>query len=425
MQNSVSHSIVEIAIAVLFSRSRKLFPLRTLSVISFIHNGQGLKKEDRQTDGKEDVFSSGGWVGNHIEPMHSGPFVVIGRKGSAGKVTYASKGGWVTDTAYFAVPLRSEDLDCKFLFYALRSLDFSNDIISTAIPGINRTAIYQHTIPVPPLPVQLEIVRFLDAVEARPLGNELPQLSVPLAEQRRTLARVEEAAALINEARRLRQLAETEAKAMQVAVMRRVFTSCGGDIIPLEQACSAIIDNLHRNPHYSDMGIPCIRSPDVGYGTLNLDAALRTDEAEYQRRTVRGEPRPNDIVLVREGGGTGKCALMLPGQRFSLGQRVMMIRPDVRRVVPQFFLYQLLSPVMQEDQILPLCKGSASPHLNIGALRRFAFRLPGIEEQHRIVSELDAFYAEAHALKLLQADTAIELDALLPSIQDNAVKGHL
>jgi type I restriction enzyme S subunit len=103
----------------------------------------------------------------------------------------------------------------------------------------------------------------------------------------------------------------------------------------------------------------------------------------------------------------------------------MMIRPDVRRVVPQFFLYQLLSPVMQEDQILPLCKGSASPHLNIGALRRFAFRLPGIEEQHRIVSELDAFYAEAHALKLLQADTAIELDALLPSIQDNAVKGHL
>jgi type I restriction enzyme S subunit len=88
-------------------------------------------------------------------------------------------------------------------------------------------------------------------------------------------------------------------------------------------------------------------------------------------------------------------------------------------------LYQLLSPTIQEDQILPLSKGSASPHLNIGALRGFTFRLPSIEEQHRIVSELDAFHAEANALKLLQGDTAIELDALLPSIQDHAVRGQL
>jgi restriction endonuclease S subunit len=417
--------MIEIAIAVLFSALKSLYPHQTLSQISFIHNGQGLKKEDRQTGGTEDVFASGGWVGNHNEGMHPGPYVVIGRKGSAGKITYAPNGGWVTDTAYFAVPLHSENLNCKFLFYALRSVDFSGDIISTAIPGINRTAIYRHSIPLPPLPTQMEVVRFLDSVDARPPGYELPELSAPLAEQWRTLARINEAAALINEARTLRLHAEAEAKAMQVAVMRRVFTHCGGTIIELEQACSSIIDNLHSNPRYSENGIPCIRSPDVGYGTLNLEGALKTDEAEYQRRTVRGEPRPDDIMLVREGGGTGKCALMLPGQRFSLGQRVMMIRPDVRRVVPRFFLYQLLSPPIQEDQILPLSKGSASPHLNIGALRRFTFRLPSIEEQHRIVSELDAFNAEANALKLLQGDTAIELDALLPSIQDHAVRGQL
>ena len=36
----------------------------------------------------------------------------------------------------------------------------------------------------------------------------------------------------------------------------------------------------------------------------------RTDESEYVRRTIRGEPQENDIVLVHEGGGTGKCALV-------------------------------------------------------------------------------------------------------------------
>jgi len=43
----------------------------------------------------------------------------------------------------------------------------------------------------------------------------------------------------------------------------------------------------------------------------------------------------------------------------------------------------------------------------------------------RIVAELDALQAEVDALKRLQAGTAAELDALLPSILDRAFKGEL
>src|SRR5271168_1889748 len=118
------------AIRLLFTAMRRLFPCPALVSIVHIHNGQGLKAEDRHTHGTEDVFGSGGCVGSHTERMHPGPFVVIGRKGSAGKITYASRGGWVTDTAYFATPLKPESLDCRFLFYSLKSLDFSGDIIS-------------------------------------------------------------------------------------------------------------------------------------------------------------------------------------------------------------------------------------------------------------------------------------------------------
>jgi type I restriction enzyme S subunit len=45
--------------------------------------------------------------------------------------------------------------------------------------------------------------------------------------------------------------------------------------------------------------------------------------------------------------------------------------------------------------------------------------------QRRIVSELDALQAEVDALKRLQAETAAELDALLPAILDGAFKGEL
>jgi type I restriction enzyme, S subunit len=242
----------------------------------------------------------------------------------------------------------------------------------------------------------------------------------PLADQRRMVTQIEELAAQIKNARILREETLEEANALLTASRRAAISDSLGEVIALEDTCIAIIDNLHSNPQLSETGIPCIRSPDVGYGTLDLEGAQRTDKAEYRRRTARGEPRENDIVLVREGGGTGKCALVQPGQRFSLGQRVMMLRPNTDRIVPQFLLHQLLSPLVQEAQIAPLSKGSASPHLNIGALRRFDLKLPGLPEQRRVVAELDALETEISALRRVQAETAVELDALLPSILNRA-----
>jgi type I restriction enzyme S subunit len=51
--------------------------------------------------------------------------------------------------------------------------------------------------------------------------------------------------------------------------------------------------------------------------------------------------------------------------------------------------------------------------------------VPPLPEQRRIVAELDVMNAEVDALKRLQAETATELDALLPSILDRAFKGEL
>ena len=248
----------------------------------------------------------------------------------------------------------------------------------------------------------------------------------PLDEQRRIVARVEELAAKVDEARGLRSLTVDELAALSSTQSRRVFESLQAATVPLEMACVAIIDNLHSNPNYAEGGtVACIRSSDVGFGVLDLANARRTDEDEYRRRTVRGELQVDDIVLVREGGGTGKCALVLPEHRFSLGQRVMMLRPDRDKVLPKFFLYQLLSPIIQEDHVQPLSKGSASPHLNIGSLRQFPFLLPSVNEQARIVENLDALQAKLEAVKTLQTETAAELNAMLPAILDKAFRGEL
>jgi type I restriction enzyme S subunit len=48
-----------------------------------------------------------------------------------------------------------------------------------------------------------------------------------------------------------------------------------------------------------------------------------------------------------------------------------------------------------------------------------------MEQQQRIVAELDALQAKVDAVKALQTETAAELDAMLPAILDKAFKGEL
>jgi len=48
-----------------------------------------------------------------------------------------------------------------------------------------------------------------------------------------------------------------------------------------------------------------------------------------------------------------------------------------------------------------------------------------LPEQRRIIAYLDNLQAKVDALRRLQAETATELDALLPSVLDKAFKGEL
>jgi hypothetical protein len=76
-----------------------------------------------------------------------------------------------------------------------------------------------------------------------------------------------------------------------------------------------------------------------------------------------------------------------------------------------------------------LCRLASSPAgLDEAARRRVLTRrqrVPSLLEQRQIVAELDALQAEVDALKRPQAETAVELDALLPAVLDRAFKGEL
>jgi hypothetical protein len=255
-QRLFENAVVIAATRLLFETMRQHFVCSKLSEIITIHNGQGLIASQRNSEGTYDVYAAGGLVGRHSDRLTDKPFVVIGRKGSAGKPTYAPNGGWVIDTAYYAQPNNEEKLDSKFLFYALSSLDFTADIISTAIPGINRTSIYRYTIPVPPKDVQLACVQFLD-VAASKIRSTLPELPSPLTEQRRIVTRIEELAAKIAEARGLRASIDTDIYATLLGSYREIVHGVPrhrmDEVAPLHRRRV----DVQLDKQYHELGIRC------------------------------------------------------------------------------------------------------------------------------------------------------------------------
>ncbi|KAA3658334.1 MAG: hypothetical protein DWQ04_25415, partial [Chloroflexi bacterium] len=320
-------------------------------------------------------------------------------------------------------------LESRFLMYWLNARQ-TQELIEEIQKGATRQALTKRQIqnfrlPAAPIEHQKVVADFLDAVRTK---EDFRSIILPsyLEHIKAIVARIEMLTGKVEEARGLRETAVVETAALMGSATTEFLSSIKDrHEMTLEDTCISIIDCLHSNPRYSDEGIPTLRSPDVGWGTLDLTNARKTDEEEYQRRTRRGEPQKDDIIFVREGGGVGKAGIVLNNQKFSLGQRVMMLRPDQTIIFPRFLLYQLLSPMVYHDQILSRLKGSASPHLNIKALRKFILIVPSLKTQKEIVEQLDVISSKIDALNNLQTFTQSELDALLPSILDKAFKGGL
>lgn len=389
--------VLTVVIATIMRQLGILYGEDKLKDAAVIHNGQGLKKADRDEIGEYAVYAAGGRVGNHSERLTEEPFVVIGRKGSAGKPTYAPDGGWVIDTAYYAQP-RRDNLSCKFLYYALEACDFSQDVIATAIPGINRTAIYKHKIPLPPQNIQVTCTEFLDALAE---GNELPQLPNVLYEQQRIVAKIDELAAKIEEAHRLRQMTLEEVMAL-VASRRAQLMNQARKFE--EQVFDKAVGQIRGSS-----GLPLKEYQSTGrYPVIDQGQKFIAGYCDDERRLLH---LPEEVVVW--GDHTTNVKLIdfnfVPGAD---GTKVFVPKEGISAP----FLFHFLKSVNFPDL-------GYSRHYRY--LKQVLIPVPQSAEQRRIVAELDALQAKAEGLKQLQAQTAAEIDALLPSILDKAFKGEL
>ncbi len=131
----------------------------SLGEILTLEYGKSLPKKNRQ-EGKYPVFGSNGIIGYHNRYLIKAPVIIIGRKGSVGAVHISIENSWPIDTTYYVKP--SKELNFKFIYYILNSLNLAQLDKSTTIPGLNRENVYKQLVQLPPLDEQQRMVSKLE-----------------------------------------------------------------------------------------------------------------------------------------------------------------------------------------------------------------------------------------------------------------------
>lgn len=152
-------------------------------VCRFIY-GDSLSDANRR-HGDIPVYGSNGQVGLHDESNAVGPCIVIGRKGSFGKINYSERDLFAIDTTFY-VDRKSSDADIRWLYYLLVWCRLDRISKDSAVPGLDRTDAYNTLVPVCDVPEQRRIAAQLD--------NDTAEVDA-------AIARVEEEIKLIREYR--------------------------------------------------------------------------------------------------------------------------------------------------------------------------------------------------------------------------------
>jgi len=120
-------------------------------------------------------------------------------------------------------------------------------------------------------------------------------------------------------------------KAIHIPLAAKDWNVEGG-WMNLEELCECVVDCPHTTPVVTSVGPYVVRSQDIRSGIFRLSEAGHVSEATYRERIARAEPRYGDLFYSREGTYFGIAAEVPTGVKVCLGQRMVLIRPNAKKL---------------------------------------------------------------------------------------------
>lgn len=347
----------------------------------------------RRTTGRYPVYGANGVKAWSDETCWNQPSIIVGRKGSAGEVTFAPDPFWALDVTYF-VTFDSDHYELRFLYYLLKSLKLTR-LANGVKPGLNRERVYRQRVVVPPRKEQARIAALLDNASEH-LANAKASVSQNIDNARTLFAS---------------RLDAAYSRVAQAA-----------PAVPLSDLAAAISDGDHQAPPKSPEGIPFITISNISKRSRTIDFTdcFRVPKQYFDALKSHRRPQKND-VLYTVTGSFGIPVVIRDNASFCFQRHIALIRPH-DSVNSEWLAYVLMSRGLQQ-QAETAAKGAAQRTVSLTSLRNFKVPLVPRATQDAIVAELDATNEATQRLEAIYQRKLASLEALRASLLHHSLGG--
>ncbi len=303
--------------------------------------------------------------------------------------------GAIVSSHYFLFEVNTEKLDRRFLDYFIRTPMFRDQVEaqgSTNYAAIRPGHVLDYEMPLP-----------------------------HLDEQRRLVAQIEELAEQINDVKPLRQKARIETEALCGARMSVIFRGLLSEgAVPLDTVCKLERGKFsHRprnDPRFFGGNYPWIQIGEIEGSNKLIKSWSQTLNEEG---LAISKLFPRGTVLISIAATIGAVGIL--DFDCCIPDSIVGVTPE-QDIDSEFMYYYLGFMRKNLEEIAPQ---SAQKNINLKILSVLPFPKIPLANQKKIVAELDILQAATDDLVQVQAEEAVELDALIPAILDRAFNGEL
>ena len=182
--------------------------------------------------------------------------------------------------------------------------------------------------------------------------------------------------------------------------------------------CDNIVDCPHSTPKWVHNGKLCLRTTNFRRGYLDLSEKNYVSVETYNERITRLKPESGDVLFSREGAILGLACIIPSGLEICMGQRMMLLRPS-KEMNNRYLMHYLNSPISRQ-LIVENVGGSASPHINVGDIKRFKIPFVNRNKQEEIVSMVDARLSLCDSIEATVDNALAKAEAMRQSILKEA-----
>lgn len=286
--------------------------------------------------------------------------IIIPGEGGVGEIFHYINGKYSLHQRVYRIHFIDMSVNTKFIYYYMKAF-FKNFILKKAVSAtvisIRKPMINEFKIPIPPFPIQEEIVRILD-----------------------NFTKLDEA---LNE--------ELIIRKKQYEYYRDSLLNFNDDVPVIKlknlikSSCSGATPKKRNASYYNNGTIPWIRTQDVKFNEIYSVEGTVTEKA-VQETGVKWINK-NCVIIAISGATAGRCAINKI--KATTNQHCLNLEIDANKAMYKYVYYCVCSKYLE----LLSKKQGARGDLNSKIVLDIKIPVPSIDEQKRIVSILNKFEA--------------------------------